>query len=61
MSNLRRIVSTVLILAMIAASGVFTLGVFAEAESNANDPMVSDVTLNDEDTVIAEKLTRRHF
>lgn len=57
MSNLRRIVSSVLILAMIAASGVFTLEVFAEAESNANDPMVSDVTLNDEDTVIAEKLT----
>ncbi len=57
MSNLRRIVSSVLILAMIAASGVFTLGVFAEAESNENDPLVSDVTLNDGDKVIAEKLT----
>ena len=55
MSKLRRIVSSVLILAMIAASGVFTLGVFAEAEGD--DPMVSDVTLNEEDIVIAEKLT----
>lgn len=57
MSNLRRIVSFVLVLAMIAASGVFSLGVFAEAEGDTSDPMVSDVTLEDEDRIVAEKLT----
>lgn len=55
MSNLRRIVSSFLVLAMIAASGVFTLGVFAEAEGDTS--LISDVTLNDGDKVIAEKLT----
>ncbi|MBQ4087776.1 MAG: hypothetical protein IJC78_05975 [Clostridia bacterium] len=54
MSKLRRVVSFILVLAMLATTSVFTLNVFAEDEKN---PLASGIELTDEDLIIAEKLT----
>ncbi len=53
MSKLRRIVSSFLVLTMLATTSVFTLNVFAADEK---DPLASGITLTDEDYIIAEKL-----
>ena len=53
MSNLKRIVSSILVLAMIATSGVFTLGAFAEDET-ASAPKTIELT--EEDILVANKL-----
>ncbi len=53
MSNLKRAISMILVFAMLATSAVFTTAVFAE-ETTA--PATSNIVLNDEDLVVAEKL-----
>ncbi len=53
MSNLKRIVSSILVLAMLATTSVFTLQVFAADET---DSLTSGIALTDEDYMIAEKL-----
>ncbi len=54
MSNLKKLVSCILVLTMLATTSVFTLNVFAADDEN---PLASGITLTDEDYVIAEKLT----
>ena len=54
MSNLKRLVSSILVLAMIATSGVFTLGAFAESET-ASDA-TKTIELTEEDIAVANKL-----
>ncbi len=56
MSNLKRMVSSILVLAMIATSGVFALGTFAADEPANFIAEESAVELRERDFVVAEKL-----
>ena len=56
MGNLKRLVSSILVLAMIATSGVFTLGTFAADESVNLIAEEAAVELTENDFVVADKL-----
>ena len=56
MSNLKRMVSSILVLAMIATSGVFALGTFAADEPANLIAEESAIDLRENDFVVADKL-----